>query len=129
MLHAVCKCKFGCNNNKCRCFKTNLACSSRCHNGTSCNNKGTAYSCSHMCMHYNEYCSTDDTIPCNHGDMQYNGKCRGKDTDEEHKGMQKITSYRYIFYYHCTHAQIMKSAWMLKMMKNCQRNHAGTRKQ
>ena len=42
---AVCKCKFGCNNNKCRCFKTNLACSSRCHNGTSCNNKGTAYIC------------------------------------------------------------------------------------
>ena len=50
------------------------------------------HSWSHMCMHYNEYCSTDDTIPCNHGDMQYIGKCRGKDTDEEHRGMQKITS-------------------------------------
>ena len=37
---AVCKCKFGCNSKKCRCFKGNLVCTSHCHNGTNCHNKG-----------------------------------------------------------------------------------------
>ena len=37
---AVCKCKSGCNSKKCRCFKENLVCTSRCHNGTNCHNKG-----------------------------------------------------------------------------------------
>ena len=37
---AVCKCKSGCDNKKCRCFRGNLKCTSRCHSGTSCHNKG-----------------------------------------------------------------------------------------
>jgi len=37
---SLCKCKFGCNNKKCRCYKDNLMCTSHFHNGTSCHNKG-----------------------------------------------------------------------------------------
>ena len=36
---SVCKCKSGCGNKKCRCFKQNLKCTTRCHSGQNCTNK------------------------------------------------------------------------------------------
>ena len=37
---SVCKCKSGCNTNRCKCFKSNVKCSTRCHGGNQCTNQG-----------------------------------------------------------------------------------------
>jgi len=37
---SVCKCKSGCNTNRCKCFKSNVKCSTRCHGGNQCSNQG-----------------------------------------------------------------------------------------
>lgn len=39
---AVCKCKSGCKSKKCTCFKHGVDCTTRCHHGLSCSNKGTS---------------------------------------------------------------------------------------
>ena len=38
---SVCKCKSGCRNKKCKCFKCNLKCTTRCHSGQKCANGGS----------------------------------------------------------------------------------------
>lgn len=40
---AVCKCKSTCATKKCRCFKLGVKCTTRCHNGLSCSNKGNSH--------------------------------------------------------------------------------------
>ena len=37
---SVCTCKSGCGNKRCKCFKQNLKCTTRCHSGQNCANKG-----------------------------------------------------------------------------------------
>ena len=37
---SVCQCKSGCSSKKCKCFKLGLKCTSQCHNGENCANKG-----------------------------------------------------------------------------------------
>jgi len=37
---AVCKCKSGCTSRKCICFKSGICCTTRCHSGLNCSNKG-----------------------------------------------------------------------------------------
>lgn len=40
---ACCKCKSSCATRKCRCFKLGVKCTTRCHNGLSCSNKGNSH--------------------------------------------------------------------------------------
>ena len=40
---AVCKCKSTCATRKCRCFKLGAKCTTCCHNGLDCSNKGNSY--------------------------------------------------------------------------------------
>ena len=40
---AFCKCKSACTTRKCRCFKLGTKCTSRCHNGLDCSNKGNSH--------------------------------------------------------------------------------------
>ena len=40
---ACCKCKSSCATRKCRCFKLGIKCTTRCHNGLSCTNKGNIH--------------------------------------------------------------------------------------
>ena len=35
-----CSCKQNCQTNRCKCFKNNVLCNSKCHNSSSCGNKG-----------------------------------------------------------------------------------------
>lgn len=38
---AVCKCKSTCTSRKCKCFKNGIRCTTRCHSGFDCSNKGS----------------------------------------------------------------------------------------
>jgi len=40
-----CNCTSGCKNNRCRCFKRGLECTTRCHSGKSCRNTVTGMCC------------------------------------------------------------------------------------
>jgi len=73
---SLCKCKFGCKNKKCRCYKDNLMNNSRCHNGTSCNNKGLHISIIIIKPKFTE--CLDVTTLCNNDSKQ----CNGEDTDK-----------------------------------------------